>query len=308
MKNVSVSLFTILLLNAFSARAEDLPPPPLPEIPEIASVEDAPQEAYKSMPAGSFPPDIKPAKEKIAADKVKAEIVKKENAKLPDPADILKADATKTEDASKAANSPPPLPSMDQFFSDTPLPTLAPYKEVKKNKEIEAAKIVKKVKPAPKFVKRMVKLSPEIYSASYDVRNTHLPKAVYHESLEKSVISAVRRGDVNALIALKDFGVGLDGVSDEGEPVLVIAARYGHTQTVKYLLQQKIWVDSKDANGLTALHYASFLGFNKMVDALLQAGANPNQADNRGVRPVTFARKAGHLKTAELLFRRGATS
>ena len=61
-----------------------------------------------------------------------------------------------------------------------------------------------------------------------------------------------------------------------GMPALVLAARAGHKEAVKALLEAGANVNSRDSEGNTALITAVFYGRTDVVETLLAAGADTN--------------------------------
>jgi ankyrin repeat protein len=72
-------------------------------------------------------------------------------------------------------------------------------------------------------------------------------------------------------------------------PALIDAAKSGDSATLRALLQQKIDVNSAEADGTTALHWASYRDDLESADLLIRAGAHVNAANDLGVTPVYTA-------------------
>jgi len=70
---------------------------------------------------------------------------------------------------------------------------------------------------------------------------------------------------------------------------LIVAARHGHDDLVRMLIEKGANVDVADSNGLTALHYACVYGKKETVSALLAADANPNVRTSQGLTPLHMA-------------------
>uniref|UniRef100_A0A8B9PC38 Ankyrin 1 n=1 Tax=Apteryx owenii TaxID=8824 RepID=A0A8B9PC38_APTOW len=110
------------------------------------------------------------------------------------------------------------------------------------------------------------------------------------------------------------------------ETPLHMAARAGHTDVAKYLLQNKAKVNAKAKvgakslgasslaltclwpclPGATPLHCAARIGHTSMVKLLLENSANPNLATTKGFTPLHVAAKYGKVDVAELLLARDA--
>lgn len=74
-----------------------------------------------------------------------------------------------------------------------------------------------------------------------------------------------------------------------GSSLLALATRYGHTSTVKYLLEQGADVNSSDNLERTALMESALWGNAEIVDLLLQQGAERHRKENNGLRAYDFA-------------------
>jgi len=68
--------------------------------------------------------------------------------------------------------------------------------------------------------------------------------------------------------------VDVNGVDDQGNTALILAARFGHNDVVTALLLAKADVKVKNKDGKTALMLAAEGGHDQTVAALTQAGAN----------------------------------
>jgi ankyrin repeat protein len=90
---------------------------------------------------------------------------------------------------------------------------------------------------------------------------------------------------------------------------LSIAARNGHTDTVKTLIDSKAEIDKPDdKKGITPLYVAASNGHTDVVDVLIKAGANVNKPTHKGLTPLYVAVRKGHLKIAQALLKEGAIS
>ncbi len=68
-----------------------------------------------------------------------------------------------------------------------------------------------------------------------------------------------------------------------------MAARNGHTEIVKVLLQSNAEVDAVDKNKKTPLHWAAEKGCKEIVSALIEKEANVNAKDQDGSTPLRWA-------------------
>ena len=83
--------------------------------------------------------------------------------------------------------------------------------------------------------------------------------------------SAGNADTVRTLLASPN--VDVNGVDDQGNTALILAARLGHNEVVSMLLLAKADVKVKNKEGKTALVLASEGGHDQTVAALTQAGA-----------------------------------
>jgi ankyrin repeat protein len=113
-------------------------------------------------------------------------------------------------------------------------------------------------------------------------------------------------GEVDALKALircsKDNCIH-DGKFDD--PLLVRAARYGHVNVVRVLLEACAHVDGSDTLGYTALHYAALGGRLDVCRLLLDWGARMVPSKTK-FTPLHYAASRGHFSVVKLLVERGA--
>ncbi len=87
-----------------------------------------------------------------------------------------------------------------------------------------------------------------------------------------------------------------DVISD----ALYAAARNGHTEVVKYLIDRGAAIDAKGVFGGTALHWAAFNGHRETVEFLLSRGARRDLRDKRfDATPAAWAREGGYRGIAE---------
>ena len=74
-----------------------------------------------------------------------------------------------------------------------------------------------------------------------------------------------------------------------GRTPLHWAAREGHTETAKALLEAGADVNKADKNGSTPLHEAADIGLMEIAGALIEAGANYTRKDDNGNTPLRLA-------------------
>jgi ankyrin repeat protein len=96
--------------------------------------------------------------------------------------------------------------------------------------------------------------------------------------------------------------------SDSENTPLMTAVKQGDQNKITQLLNAKVNVNAKNAQGLSALHIAIRNGDLKTVKLLLKAGAQINTAETNGKTPppLDSAVMGGHIEIAQLLIDSGA--
>jgi len=83
-----------------------------------------------------------------------------------------------------------------------------------------------------------------------------------------------------------------------GDSALMMASLQGHEELVRLLLERKV---DPNQPGWNALHYAAFENRTKIATLLLAAGADVNALAPNGSTALMLAAKCGHLETVRLL-------
>ena len=92
----------------------------------------------------------------------------------------------------------------------------------------------------------------------------------------------------------------------EGWTALAIAARNGHLETVRLLVERGAEVDALTGKGKIALPLAAGEGHVDIVHFLLDSGASINATDGREMTALMSAAERGHLEIVNLLLDNGA--
>jgi len=87
----------------------------------------------------------------------------------------------------------------------------------------------------------------------------------------------------------------------DGVTPLYIAAQNGHTEVVKLLLANKVDVNASMNEGATPLYIAAQNGHTEVVKLLLANKADVNASRANGERPIDAARRNQHLEIIQLL-------
>ncbi|KAI9232463.1 MAG: Glycerophosphoryl diester phosphodiesterase family-domain-containing protein [Podila humilis] len=116
---------------------------------------------------------------------------------------------------------------------------------------------------------------------------------------------ACRLGHVEAAKLLIQYGANLDAQDEDGESCLIIAAKNGHVNCVRLLLegpQRRANLELRERYyGWTALHLAAIENHPEVVRILLEAGASPNVYDYSTWNPHEHAVFAANNACAALL-------
>ena len=102
-------------------------------------------------------------------------------------------------------------------------------------------------------------------------------------------------------------GAGMRATTDDGETCLMLAARYGDTETVCYLMSlPEVELNQQDTNSFTALQHAVEEYDTDVVQLLIDAGADIETTDHKGGTPLHYACALGELEVVEMLVEAGA--
>lgn len=126
----------------------------------------------------------------------------------------------------------------------------------------------------------------------------HAFAATYDDAL-----NAARMDDARSLSGYIDQGLLPDTVDENGNSLLLLAAREGNLKVVELLVKRGAQVAYKNPAGDSALALAALQGHVEIVDTLLQAGA---PVGNEGWTPLVYAAFNGHLAIVERMVERGA--
>jgi len=131
------------------------------------------------------------------------------------------------------------------------------------------------------------------------------------EGEQCDIVTAVADGwcveDIAAIIAI---GGSTSATHRSGDPLLSIAAKFGHTHIVNYLLLLSCDPNSSNHKegqfqGCSALHWASFAGHSPCVSALISSGARVNALDKYGMSPMHAAAMNNKYNCIQLLVAAG---
>lgn len=117
---------------------------------------------------------------------------------------------------------------------------------------------------------------------------------------------AAAQGNVTLLsMLLNEDGLDIHYSCEDGHSALYSAAKNGHTDCVRLLLNAKAQVNAADRNGFTPLCTAAAQGHFKCVALLIAYDANINHAADGGQTPLYLACKNGNKECIKLLLEAG---
>jgi ankyrin repeat protein len=114
-------------------------------------------------------------------------------------------------------------------------------------------------------------------------------------------IQASAEGDLATVNSMIRRGAKINQVHPDKTTALLEAAKAGHQDVVRVLLQHKAWPEFKDASGSTALSYAAERGHAGVVYELIQARADAETYDGQGLTPLIKAARNGRVEVVRLL-------
>ncbi len=122
----------------------------------------------------------------------------------------------------------------------------------------------------------------------------------YQSKLNRDIIYASSKGDVQKIQALVAQGADVNSLNYYGGP-LHNAAKHGHVDTLRYLIECGSNLHAKVYEGKTPLHEAAQSGSLDALDVLIQAGADVHIQDHYGGTPLRSAALWGHIDVVKYL-------
>ena len=81
---------------------------------------------------------------------------------------------------------------------------------------------------------------------------------------------------------------------------------YGHTDSIKSLINQGFNINGEDENAVTPLMISCMFGYTRLPEMLIEYGADVEKPNKYGVTPLHMAACYGHFETVQLLLDHGA--
>ena len=138
-----------------------------------------------------------------------------------------------------------------------------------------------------------------LIDAGGDVEKKHGARSPLHYACESGALGVV--------MMLVEAGAGVRVTDDEGATCLTLAAEYGRTETVRYLVGlPEVDVNHEDDDNKTALFWAAHNCHRGVVQLLIDAGADMDITNCNGHCPLHCACSSGALDIVKMLVRAGA--
>ncbi|KAJ0306120.1 hypothetical protein Brms1b_010533 [Colletotrichum noveboracense] len=141
-------------------------------------------------------------------------------------------------------------------------------------------------------------------------------RRIFPENLEdgdRLLLEAARAGQMLVVQYLLKTGVSADGPEEAAKTPLSEAATQGHRDVVRTLLRFKADVNLQDAQRWTSLHYAAMAGMHEVAEILLNpasAATNETNIDARDFQrstPLHIAAREGNGRMVNLLLKHHAS-
>uniref|UniRef100_A0A336MKS6 CSON002080 protein n=1 Tax=Culicoides sonorensis TaxID=179676 RepID=A0A336MKS6_CULSO len=153
---------------------------------------------------------------------------------------------------------------------------------------------------------------PESNNANNIGNGTNLvqkPKNVEKQAdTNTAFLRAARGGELGKLVEFLETGQILDinTSNANGLNALHLAAKDGHIEIVRELLNRGAKVDNATKKGNTALHISSLAGKLDVIQLLVQHGASVNVQSQNGFTPLYMAAQENHDECVKYLLAKGA--
>ncbi len=122
----------------------------------------------------------------------------------------------------------------------------------------------------------------------------------YEKDANLRLLHAAGRGDADEVEKGLSAGANVNAEKDGWTP-LMLAARNGHAEIAKLLIEANADVYAKNQNGFTPLMFAAEDGHAEIVKLLIKAKADVNAKNQNGVTPLMLAAASSHVASVQLL-------
>jgi ankyrin repeat protein len=125
--------------------------------------------------------------------------------------------------------------------------------------------------------------------------------------VNEKMITAAAKGDLHGVQKYCEKGADVNARNKARWTALAYAAKYGHLNVVKYLVEtQSAEVDKKINTGETAMQVALKRGHTDVAKYLLEKGSDVNMRDIVGMTALSWAAKDGNMDMVKFLVENGA--
>ena len=118
---------------------------------------------------------------------------------------------------------------------------------------------------------------------------------------EKQLFEAVRQQKPFVVRGILKTHISPDCTNPRGQTPLMMAAYYGDTQSVEFILEANPQLNVQDHRGWTALMMAARHGKGQPLDLLLDAGANPDLQNREGTTAMMMGARNGYYHIVKSL-------
>ncbi|CAL1537838.1 unnamed protein product [Lymnaea stagnalis] len=151
-----------------------------------------------------------------------------------------------------------------------------------------------------------------LHKFEVDVSNIIGKKNVLHQvveqnnlSLLKTLLAKISNQQKRIALLNQETPVEIKGQRPRTFPCLHLAAYYGFTEIVMFIIEQGVDVNHVNAKNDTSLLWASRWGHQATVRALLKIGALTSVENDKGSTALYWAVRYGHTETVDILAREG---
>jgi hypothetical protein len=129
------------------------------------------------------------------------------------------------------------------------------------------------------------------------------PKPAFAQTAYEDILKAVQVNDLPAVQTLLSRGMEVDTADQDGNSLLMIAAREGHLELVRFLVGQKANLDARNRFGETAIMLASLKG---KIHAVIELSARGAKIAHSGWTPLHYCAWEGKADICQFLIVQGA--
>jgi uncharacterized protein len=125
----------------------------------------------------------------------------------------------------------------------------------------------------------------------------------YKQTMKEAedIYSVSKAGDLEALRRFTLSSEALNQANFKGHTPLMLAAYYGHQESVEFLLARGADANFVDPNGNSILMGVAFKGYTEVARLLVERGADVAYENEKGQTALHFAQMFGRLETTNYL-------